>query len=266
LIPIKFPQYFGAGMPELLKQILGSVKTNDWVICCSENTRRDLLEYRRDLEPRRVRAIALAADARFAPCLDAAQRSAARKLLGIPQDAVYFLSLCTVEPRKNLRHLVSVFESLKSLLPANTYLVLVGNRGWQMDGLIAEVQQANDRRILMTGYVPDEWLSALYSDALAFVYPSLYEGFGLPPLEAMQCGAPVIAANNSSLPEVVGDAGILVEADAVDALSDAMVKVANSSDLRARMSAASLARAKLFSWDRCVRETVQFYRDILRDG
>ena len=115
-------------------------------------------------------------------------------------------------------------------------------------------------KIIITGYVDDIDLSPLYTGALAFVYPSIYEGFGLPPLEAMQCGAPVITSNTSSLPEVVGDAGIMVEPDDVTGLSGAIYKIYSSEFLRENMSKRSRERAKLFSWEKCVEQIVAAYK------
>jgi glycosyltransferase involved in cell wall biosynthesis len=118
-------------------------------------------------------------------------------------------------------------------------------------------------RIVMTGYVAEDDLAPLYSGALAFVYPSLYEGFGLPPLEAMQCGTPVITSNTSSLPEVVGDAGIMVDPLDQDALCDALSRVHGSAALRRELSRRSLARARQFSWERCIDQTLAAYRTAL---
>ncbi|HTP65773.1 MAG TPA: glycosyltransferase family 1 protein, partial [Geobacteraceae bacterium] len=118
-------------------------------------------------------------------------------------------------------------------------------------------------RVIVTGYVADEDLAALYSGAIAFVYPSLYEGFGLPPLEAMQCGVPVITSNTSSLPEVVGDSGILVDPRDADALCAAMLSLYKDSDRREMLAQSALQRAAEFSWKRCVDETVRAYKNSL---
>ncbi len=126
---------------------------------------------------------------------------------------------------------------------------------------LAEAAQ-RQARVILAGYVPDEDLATLYGGALAFVYPSLCEGFGLPPLEAMQCGTPVIAGRVASLPEVVGDAGILVDLGDPDALRAAMLRLYRDASLRERLSALSLARASSFSWDRCTRETLAAYRAV----
>ena len=146
-------------------------------------------------------------------------------------------------------------------------LVLVGGKGWHDDKIFHALELQNDLRgrIIVTGFAPDADLSPLYSGALAFVYPSLYEGFGLPPLEAMQCGTPVITSDNSALPEVVGDAGIMVNARDEDALCAAMWQLyahpARCNDL----SAKSLQRAEQFSWEKCRALTIEAYRFALQN-
>jgi glycosyltransferase involved in cell wall biosynthesis len=124
---------------------------------------------------------------------------------------------------------------------------------------VAEAR-AQGARVVMAGFVPDGDLAALYSAALGFVFPSLHEGFGIPPLEAMQCGTPVIASNRSSIPEVVGDAALVVDPQDADALSHAMYRLYNEPVLREDLRARSLARAALFSWDRTAAETLAVYR------
>jgi glycosyltransferase involved in cell wall biosynthesis len=168
-----------------------------------------------------------------------------------------------LEPRKNIHHVIRCFS--KTVLGEeidDLCLVLVGTKGWDYGKVFEELSRypALRKRIILTGYVDFEDLAPLYSGALAFVYPSLYEGFGLPPLEAMKCGTPVITSNTSSLPEVVGDAGTMVSPTDEDALCHAMLEIFRDSALRTRMSERSLARADLFSWEKCIEETIRAYR------
>jgi glycosyltransferase involved in cell wall biosynthesis len=146
------------------------------------------------------------------------------------------------------------------------YLVLTGVQGWHFDQIFEEIANADEvrDRIILTGFVPDGDLAPLYSGALAFVYLSLYEGFGLPPLEAMQCGTPVITSNTSSLPEVVGDAGIMIAPTDGDALCQALLDLYNDPALGQAMSRKSLERAKLFSWEKTVERTIDAYKLALR--
>ena len=263
-IPLRFPQFFTDVQVRRMRAVYRSLRPDDWALAISESTKRDLCEDCR-IDPARVQVTPLAADPDvFHPRATAAEIAAARARFGIRTDA-YLLSLNTLEPRKNLAAAISAFARLVRAGEAHdTSLVLVGARGWKTEGLdaaLAEAGPARDR-IVLAGYVPDAELAALYGGAVAFVYPSLYEGFGLPPLEAMQCGVPVITSNTSSLPEVVGDAGLTADPRDVDAIAAAVAAVLGDSALRAAMRERSLARAALFSWERCVRQTVEAYRAV----
>jgi glycosyltransferase involved in cell wall biosynthesis len=145
----------------------------------------------------------------------------------------------------------------------------VGTLGWSYERIFQSLPSTSESlrsRVILTGYVPDEDLSAIYSGASVFVYPSLYEGFGLPPLEAMQCGVPVITSNTSSLPEVVGTAGILIDPQQGDELCQALLKVLSSAELQAQMSQKSLEQADRFSWEQCVEQTALIYRTALNNS
>jgi len=263
LSPIKFPQFYDARNAQRTASTLNSLTSEDWVLCISESTRNDLLQFRPDLKPEQTRVTPLAAADHFRAVDDRECIRKTKERLGIPQDASYFLSVCTLEPRKNLGHLLSVFRQVRSEFDAETYLVLVGAKGWKIDNLINELAASTAEKVIVTGYVADEDLAPIYSGAVAFVYPSLFEGFGLPTLEAMQCGTPVITSNNSSLPEVVGDAGILVPADSVDDLANAMIRVYRNPDFRSQLIRAGHERAKRFSWDRCGQLTLETYLNAL---
>ena len=140
-------------------------------------------------------------------------------------------------------------------------LVLAGKCAWLYDETLRAIKELElSDSVIVTGYVPESDLPALYSGALCFVYPSYFEGFGLPPLEAMQCGVPVIVGDRTSLPEVVGDAGMLVDPFDVDALAAAIEKVISDSNLRSELSVKGLARAKLFDWRETARQTLAVYQ------
>jgi glycosyltransferase involved in cell wall biosynthesis len=146
-------------------------------------------------------------------------------------------------------------------------LVLAGQKGWLYEEVFAEVRRLDlEKRVLLTGYVPDEDLPALLSGALAFVFPSLYEGFGLPVLEAMACGTPVICANTSSLPEVAGDAALLVDPLDISDIAAALARVATDSNVRHALAGAGLRRVQQFSWRRCAQETLRVLEDAVRAG
>jgi glycosyltransferase involved in cell wall biosynthesis len=261
LIPILLPQFYNGN--STLKTIINGLQEDDWIICISQKTKDDLCNYRKAIDPRRVFVTHLAASDRFYPCRDAAQMEAVRSKYKIPAGQ-YILSLSTFEPRKNLAHLIRSFSQLIRQEPLKDLrLVLAGGLGWKYESIFEELtgnDEAIRSRIVFTGRVADEDMAELYSGAVAFVFPSLFEGFGLPPLEAMQCGVPVITSNTSSLPEVVGDAGIMVDPQDGDALCQAMLKLASDGNLREAMSQKSLQQAKQFSWVRCADQTVNAYQ------
>jgi glycosyltransferase involved in cell wall biosynthesis len=266
LIPILLPQYYNGNSP--LKTIIDDIQEDDWIICISQKTKEDLCNYRPAIDPRRVFVTHLAASERFYPSRNTVKMKTVRSKYKIPEGQ-YILSLCTFEPRKNLAHLIRSFSQLIRQEPLKDLrLVLAGSLGWKYESIFAELtgnDEAVRSRITFTGRVDDEDMAVLYSGAVAFVFPSLFEGFGLPPLEAMQCGVPVITSNTSSLPEVVGDAGIMVDPQDGDALCQAMLKLASDGNLRASMSQNSLQQAKQFSWSRCADQTINAYQTAVSD-
>ncbi len=265
LIALLNPQFFTLpqdGSEHSQKVLVDGIRQEDWLICVSQSTKDDLCNYRKDLDPRRMFVTPLGASKWFYPCTNNQAIEVVRFRCKIPPGR-YVLSVCTLEPRKNLAHLIRCFADLIRQQNLNDlYLVLVGNLGWKYESIFAELTSAKDLRdrIVIAGRVADEDMAALYSGSLFFVYPSLYEGFGLPPLEAMQCGVPVITSNTSSLPEVVGEAGVLVDPLDGDALSGAMLMLASDGDRRKELSQQSLQRAKCFSWEKCSNQTVDAYQ------
>ncbi|MEJ8847074.1 glycosyltransferase family 1 protein [Variovorax rhizosphaerae] len=254
LIAVEHPEYFSAEGAAEVRRIMDGLREDTTIFAISEFTKQDLLAYRPDLRPEQVTVIPLAAGARFRHCADAAQRVAARAKYGIPQDVPYVMSLATLEIRKNLDQVVHAFlMHLNEDPQSDLHLVLSGMSGWKLDHLQKALAVAERwrHRIVLTGFVEDADLSALYSDAVCFVYLSRYEGFGLPPLEAMACGTPVICSDNSSLPEVVGQAGLLFNADDVEGVAGAMHRLLRSPGLRQELAQAGFARARTFSWERC---------------
>lgn len=264
LIPILHPQHFGEesrAFGTILTRIVQSVGPEDMAVCISQATKDDFCEYTGH-DPARTAVTYLAADSGlFYRCTDATRQAQVREKYGIPPGP-YLLSLSTLAPHKNIGRVVKSFARLAAQENVGDLcLVLAGAQGWDAGGILEAVaaQQVKDK-IIVTGRVDDKDLASLYSGALAFAYMSYYEGFGLPPLEAMQCGVPVIVSNTSSLPEVVGEAGILLDPDDGDRLCAAMLSLYQSADLRAEMAQKSLARAGVFSWQRCGQETVAAYR------
>lgn len=262
LIPILYKEKFTASIYNNFMNSINSINpSKDYIVAISQNTKNDLCNHL-VIEPERVFVTPLAAGKNFYPVQSLLTIQSALKRYGIPSSP-YLLSLCTLEPRKNLAFLVSSFATLIQDNPnLDINLVLVGAVGWKNQSLFTSLEHYPylKHRVILAGYIPDSDLSAIYSGALAFVYPSIYEGFGLPPLEAMQCGVPVITSNTSSLPEVVGDAGIMIDPKDEDALCQAMLDLINNQTLRTELSHKGLERAKQFSWAKCAEQTVEVYR------
>jgi len=260
------PQYVPAGFFDQFDSFYASLEPKDTVICISEATRRDLLRCYTQLDPERCLAIPLAATEQFRPEPDSTAIAALKTRLGLTVEQPYFLSVCTLEPRKNLVAVVRAFARLEGLHEEHSdlRLVLVGASGWGDQNELAML--ARDLgvfdRLVITGFLPDADLPALYSGAIGFIYPSLYEGFGLPVLEAMQCGTPVITSNSSSLPEVVGDAGVMVNPTDINGLAAAMAALLDSPELRMRLGGDALDRASQFSWRSTAARVAQLYRDL----
>ena len=179
----------------------------------------------------------------------------------------FILSLATLEPRKNILALIQAYEALLSLKhPAleKYSLVIAGTRGWKCEEIFDAIAHSpHQDKILLPGFIADEDKTALYNLSSVFVYPSLYEGFGFPPLEAMASGVPVIASHSSSLPEVVGDAGILIDPYQPDELLSALKQVLTDQSLIESMRAKSLERAKMFTWEQAIRSTHDIFRALV---
>lgn len=265
LIPHLFPQYFGQWNINIMKQILACLDEHTYPICVSEATKNDLCEVT-GISPERVFVVHLAAsEDKFYQVKDNEEIESVLRKYHINIHKRYLLSIATLEPRKNIERTIRSFLKLIQQEKIDDLnLVLVGTKGWDFATIFNEIK-ANPllkEKIIVTGFVADGDLAALYSAALAFVYPSLYEGFGLPPLEAMQCGTPVITSNKSSLPEVVEDAGVLVEPTDENAIADAMLKLYRDKNLRLSLSNKALQQAQKFSWKKFTEQHIQIYQQI----
>lgn len=263
IIPLLHPEYFDHGFADDFRSIVESFSPDrDFLFTISESSKRDICD-RFNMDPARIFVTPLAAAPDlYYPVQGSDEIEKVKKKLSIP-DGRYFLSLATVEKRKNLQMSIDCFRQVASEVGnEDLHFVLVGTRGWKVNTLMDTIQ--NDpllqNRVIFTGFVADKYLSVLYSGAEAFLYPSLYEGFGLPPLEAMQCGLPVISSNTSSLPEVVGDAGIMVDPRDNDGMCDAMLTLLNQKGIHREYRRKGIERAKMFSWHNCADATVAGYR------
>lgn len=229
------------------------------IIAVSEATRQDLIAAYA-VPPEKITVILEAADPQFRP-QPPARVAAVRARYALPERYLLFVS--TIEPRKNLVRLLHAWEPLYRAGEAPP-LVIVGKRGWLADAFYAALETSPAREgVIFTGYVADGDLPALYTAATVFVFPSLYEGFGLPPLEALACGAPVLCSATSSLPEVVGDAALMIDPTDVEAIREGLRHLLADGALRADLRERGLRRAAGFSWERAARETLALYRALL---
>ncbi len=176
----------------------------------------------------------------------------------------YILYLGTLEPRKNLERLIEAYALMNNQLTEVPKLVLAGKKGWMYDRIFSLVEQYNlNDKVIFTGYIESEYAQVLLRGALFFVFPSIYEGFGIPPLEAMACGTPVMVSDQASIPEVVGDAGYYINPYSVSDMSDAMKILIENKELREQLSEKGIERAKEFSWKASVTKLMKIYNKIL---
>lgn len=256
LIFERYPAHHTWRNVQFLKRAMPTfVRAADVVIAVSEHTKRDLVELYRT-PPAKIRVIYEGIDAHFAPAPPDAV-SAVRNRYGLARP--YLLMVGTLEPRKNHVTTMAALARLKAA-GQDVTLAVVGGQGWLFEPVqrrVAELGLEND--VVFTGYVPDADLPALYTGAACALAPSLYEGFGFPVLEAMACGAPVICSQASSLPELAGDAAILIHPTDDEALAAAVTRVLSAPDLAASMRAKGLAQAARFTWHACAHETADVY-------
>lgn len=256
-----YPEQYPRAKQRYLDLLTGlSVRSAARVVTVSESTRRDVLRFYR-VEPERVVTVPNGVDPAMVPVTDEGRLARFREVHGLPEEFILYLG--TLQPRKNLVGLLRAYARAGVEAP----LVVAGGKGWMYEPVFAEVRALGiEGRVLFAGYADPEDLPLWYSAATAFVFPSFYEGFGLPVLEAMACGAPVITSDSSSLPEVAGDAALLVDPRDVDALAGAIERLMGSPGLRADLRERGLARAREFSWERTARETAAVYRAALGAG
>jgi glycosyltransferase involved in cell wall biosynthesis len=236
-----------------------SARTAGHVLADSQATKDDLVRLC-GLDPARVTVAYLGRDAALAPVTDSARLTQVQERLGIARSGSlrpYVLTVGTLQPRKNLVRLIDAFARIRPTQP-DLCLVLAGQRGWLSDPIFQRVEELGlQESVLFPGFVSDDDLPALLSGALVFAFPSLYEGFGFPVLEAQACGTPVLTSTTSSLPEVAGEAALLVDPMSTEAIADGLHQLVTDSSLRKRLRAAGFANIQRFSWQRCAVETLQ---------
>jgi glycosyltransferase involved in cell wall biosynthesis len=235
-----------------------SVKYCDAVIADSDSTKNDILSH---IAPKKkcVRTVPLGVDpVCFYHVTDESIRARLKTQYSLPNDFILYVG--TLEPRKNIPRLVRAFAYGVVAKGFPHHLVIAGRKGWMFEGIFREVRALDlTDRVSFPGYIRPTDLAGLYSMARAFAYPSLYEGFGLPCLEAMSCGTPVIASDRSSLPEVVGDCALMVDPTSVESIADALNKICSDDDSYETLSERGPRRASHFSWLTTAKKTVEVY-------
>lgn len=256
-----YPRFLTPDAARYYGQIDPASRSAAHIIAVSQSTKRDVTRLL-GVPDDKVTVIYEAAHPSSRPLDGREARAHVARKYGIEGDFILFVS--TIEPRKNLPTLIAAYKKLRDAYKSAAQLVVAGHKGWLTEEVDAAVAKYNVQdSVCFLGAVPTEELAFLYNAARAFALPSFYEGFGLSPLEAMASGLPVIVSNVSSLPEVVGDAGLLIDPNDVDGWAVALNRVLTDDDLRAEMAAKGIKRAALFSWERAARETLSVYRKVV---
>jgi len=243
----RYPQFFTPGEVARFRALVPlTIRKAAAVLTLSEFSKRDIVR-RYNVPPDKITVTYLAADPMFQPIHDVGRLSAVRAKYGMGEK--FILSVGNLQPRKNLRTLIDAYVRLRRAGATRHKLVLVGKKAWLSDDIFAAARASGYAdELVFTGYVPDADLVALYNAADIFVYPSIFEGFGLPPLEAMACGTPVVCSNTSSFPEVVGDAALTVDPLDPTRLAKAIAQLLTDRSLHAHLSTTGPQRADTFSW------------------
>jgi glycosyltransferase involved in cell wall biosynthesis len=261
---LSFLRYPACFSPPLLRYLLGavprSIERADLVLADSEHTQRDLEELL-GVPAEQVRVVHAGVEPEFAP-RPASEVAAVRQRYGIQRP--YLLGLGTLQPRKNFVRLIEAYRLLRQERHIPHQLVIGGGRGWLYEPILEAIEAHGlQEDVLLIGFVEDADLPALYTGAKLFAFPSLYEGFGIPVLEAMACGTPVVASSASSLPEVAGDAALLARPTDVEALAEALWRALDDAALRADLRASGLEQARRFTWAKAAQRLLEGYRELM---
>ncbi|MFQ5952631.1 MAG: glycosyltransferase family 4 protein [Candidatus Omnitrophota bacterium] len=235
-------------------------KNSDAIIAISEHTKRDIVKLL-GVPEEKIHVILLAADSKFYPIAEKESLEKVRQKYDLPHD--FMLHLGTIEPRKNITGLVEAFAGYVLENDPDLHLVLAGKKDWGYEQVYQKLEKLNvSSWVKFIDYVDDADMSAIYNLAKFFVYPSFYEGFGLPVLEAMACGTAVICSNTSSLPEVVGDAAILIDPNNIGELKEKIRELDTNASLRAELSERAIHQAGKFSWKKTAEQTLEVYKKL----
>jgi glycosyltransferase involved in cell wall biosynthesis len=252
---IKYPEFVNRIVKTYTQRIKQCLEWTDLVIANSESTKRDISEYL-DVPPEKI----------FVTPLASRYTSLSNNLSSLTVTKPYLLFVSTLEPRKNLINLISAFNYLKDKYKLEHNLILIGKKGWKYEPIFKKINQSPFRdSIQHLDYLADDLVAEYYQQAEVFVYPSFYEGFGLPVLEAMTLGCPVVTANTASLPEVTRDSAILINPNNHLEIAEAIYQVLSNTSLRQELIAKGKKQAAKFSWQKTAQATMQAYRYLLKN-
>lgn len=259
-----YPQFMTKESARYYGQIDQAVKNTDHIIAVSQATKNDLIKLL-GVPQEKITVIHEGRNPIYQPMDKTKAQAFVKRTFGLDANFIFFLS--TLEPRKNIPTLLASYKWLKDHYKRPEKLVLAGSKGWlfdEVDETIKKLKLEDD--VMLLGRVGDQEVHHLYNAASMLVYPSFYEGFGLPPLEAMNCGTPVIASKIKVMPEVVGDAALLIDPHDVEQLGVTMHRLLTDQNLREDLIAKGFKRAEKFSWDQAARETLAVYRKVISGG
>lgn len=245
--PILFPEVYPKNTARYYKYIFSKrLEVADKIIAISKNTKKDLIK-QFQVSENKIEIVYPGIEPKYKPIFKTKDK--------------YILSVGTLQPRKNYAVLIRAFSLLKGDIEHN--LVIVGKKGWKYKEIFKEVKKLGlENRVVFKGYLSDDKILRVYNDADLFVFPSLYEGFGLPPLEAMACGTPVLASNTSSLPEVIGDAGLMIDPHSAENLANAMYEMLTNNSLRQVLIKRGFKNVKRFTWEKTAEKTLEVYKKV----
>ncbi|MDD7185874.1 MAG: glycosyltransferase family 1 protein [Oscillospiraceae bacterium] len=239
-----------------------SMKRADIIVTDSEFSKTEIIKYFPQYQDK-IRVVPCGVDLnKFHPCNDTDKIERVRKDFETGEE--YFLYLGTIEPRKNLERLIEAYAEFVKNTDNPPNLVLAGGKGWLYDNIYAKAEKLGiEKKVIFTKYIPSEDINALICGAVAFVFPSIYEGFGMPPLEAMACGVPVLTSGEASLPEVTGDSAVIVDAYSVKSIAEGLERIYSDRNLRERLSREGSERAEKFTWEKSAEILYKVYRELL---
>ena len=262
---IRYPEYIDSVVKTYIKRVKQCLKWTDLVLTISESSKQDIVEYL-GVKPEKVYVTPLASryEHNYLSTISTQTKDNLIAQAAYDFSQPYLLFVSTIEPRKNVEAIITAFNKLKKQAKIPHRLILIGKKGWRYQPIFSAIENSPYKQdIYHLNYLPDELVALFYAKADVFVYPSHYEGFGLPVLEAMTLGTPVVSSYTSSIPEVAGDAALLIDPNNPLQLADTILKVIDNSQLRQEFIQKGKKQAQLFTWERTAKETLKAYKSLI---